>query len=399
MAINFRSLTEVPRVDGPAALLQNLKSKNPRESSDAGLELVSKAKEFGIRLRDYLTLAIDTSKSEDFRGLTGYEASLAYLDLPVKDDFKNGISLDLASDTFQRFSGTRAMFPEVIDDMLRWSYRQDLLERVEPIILGSRTISGTEMISTVVNDAQADYQKARVIAEEANIPVWSIRTTQNSVKMGKHGMGYRTSYEFTRRARLDILTPYAARIRREMERSKVALAVETIINGDGVQGAAPVVAQSSYNGATSANSTNGKLSWEHILVWLVKRAQAGAPVDTVVGNWDAYIQWLFLFARPTLNGGGDITAATNMAKAGVGLSPNLPVGSSPVNFALASDVPANQLIGITRAETCEELVEAGSLINESEQSVKNQTVTYVQTETAGFRLPFGDTRSIFNYGG
>jgi hypothetical protein len=43
-------------------------------------------------------------------------------------------------------------------------------------------------------------------------------------------------------------------------------------------------------------------------------------------------------------------------------------------------------------------VEAGSTINESERAILNQSITYVKTLNAGYKLAFGDTRSIFNYG-
>jgi hypothetical protein len=393
---NVRPLTEIKRVGSPEELLKDLRANSSGQSEQAGKDLISQAREFGLDMRDFLRLSIDTSKSEDFRGMTGYEAALSYLGLPVKDDFESGVSLDLASDTFQKFPGTRAMFPEVVDDMVRWNYRQDVLESTAAIVATSRTIAGTELISTVVPDSQKDYQNARAIAELANIPVYSIRTSQSAVGMAKHGMGYRLSYEFSRRARLDILTPYANRTKRELEKSKVHLAVETILNGDGVHEPAAVVKQTDFAGR--GTPVAGEISYTHFLAWLVKRAEKGVPVDTVIGNWDSYLQWLFLFAVPALNGGGDAeTAVQKMAKAGVGLGGKLPVANTPVNFALASNAPAKQLIGINKGETLEELIEAGSLINESERSITNQSITYVMTETSGYKLPFGDTREVFNY--
>lgn len=202
----------------------------------------------------------------------------------------------------------------------------------------------------------------------------------------------------SRRARLDLLTPYVNRLGREMERSKVAAATSVLVNGDGVQAAAGVINQSSYNGGAIGTSTNGVLSYKHLLAWLVARAQAGTPVDTVVGNWDAYVQWLFLFSIPLANGGGDMTAAANMARSGFQIG-GIPILNGQVNFALSSTASANQLIGLTKGETLEELVEAGSLIAESERAVQNQTITYIKSEVTGYRLVFGDTRSIYNYNG
>lgn len=393
----FRSISTIQRV-APETLLAGLRNESPSVSREAGTKLVETAKSYGLGLRDYLRLAVDPMKSErkaDFSGLNGYEASLMYLGLPIKDDFDAGITLELASDTFQTFPGTRALFPPVIDDLVQWRYRQELFERLDPLVASTRTITGVEMISTIVDDKAEDYKGSSIIPELANIPVRSIRTTEKSVKIWKIGGGYKTSYEFSRRARLDLLTPYANRLNRELERSKVGAATDLLINGDGVAPAAGVINQSSYNGGAIGTATNGTLSYKHLLSWLVARAQAGVPVDTVTGNWSAYLQWLMMFATP-LAGSGDRTAAENLARSGFQMG-GVPILQGQVNFAISSTAPANQLIGYIKGETLEQLVEAGSLINESEQSVLNQSVTYVKTETSGPRIVFPDTRSIYDF--
>src|SRR3546814_5806187 len=43
----------------------------------------------------------------------------------------------------------------------------------------------------------------------------------------------------------------------------------------------------------------GRLDWNIFLAWLVGRAKAGVPVDTVLGNYDMYLEWLRMFAKPT----------------------------------------------------------------------------------------------------
>lgn len=390
------SLTKVKRRGVES--LQGLLQTNPALSLAAAQELITEAKNFGLNLRDLLTLAIDVPASEqadryrDGQGyLNGYEAALSYLQLPVRDDFAQGVVLDAASDTFQTYAGTRALFPEVIDDMVRWKYRQDQLESTTPMVSQSRTISGTEMISTVVDDKQEDYQTARAVAEMGRIPVRTIRTSQTSVGIFKHGGGLRYSYEFGRRARLDLMTPYHVRMMRETEMSKVSSAVAILINGDTVNGAAPVVAQASLE----ASATAGKINRRALIKWLIARARAGTPVDTVVGNWDAYLEWLELFAAPVVAAGktdAEIASTQGFQLGGV------PLLKGVANFAVASDAPDGQLIGYSRGDTMEELVEAGSDIEESERSIQNQTVTVVKTTNAGYKLNFSDTRSIFDFG-
>lgn len=375
------------------AVLAGLKSTHRDDSVKAGLMLIEDARRYGLDMRDYLTLSIDTRAGENasrFSALTGYEAALAFLNLPIKQDLKQGVLLEAASDTFQTYPGTRAMFPEVVDDMLRWSDRQGGLsfEKTEDIVAVSRTTKQIEVLWTIVDDTEAD-RATNTIAELANIPVHTIRTSQKTVDFHKHGSGYRTSYEFSRRASLDLLTPFANRVQRQLQKSKMAAATSLLINGDGNYGAAPVKDSKDY-----ATTVAGKLNYESLMRFLSERAKNGTPVDTMVGNYKAWIDWILMWT-PTLN--GNRSEAEALAAAGGPAIKAAATVAPACGFALSSTVSDDQLIGITKGETLEELVEAGSVISESEQAIKNQSITYVRTENTGYRLVFGDTRSIFDY--
>ena len=89
--------------------------------------------------------------------------------------------------------------------------------------------------------------------------------------------------------------------------------------------------------------------------------------------------------------------AEAMAKiGGPSVTAALPGLFVPIKFALSSTVPAGKLVGMTKNETLEELIEAGSQISESERAVKNQKIVYVKSEVTGYHLVFGDTRSIYD---
>ena len=388
------NLTKIQRTG--VEFLDGLRADSATASRDAAAKMLAEANQYGLSLRDFLTLKIDPKLSAEpgrYGDLSGYEASLVHLGLPIKNDLKNGIVLEAAAETFQTYAGTRALFPEVMDDVVRWAYRQDQLEQVSNLTANKRSINGVEMITTVVNDTAEDYQRTATVSEGARFPIYSIRSSEVAVKMWKHGMGYRTSYEFERRARLDLLTPYANRAIREGEISKVGAATAILVNGDGVHGAAPVTKQLSFNSAVGTNATPGKISYLHLLHWFVARAKAKAPIDTVVGNYDAYIQWLMMFAVPK---SGDRTDAEDLANAGFRIQ-GVPLLTGVVNFELSSSAPAGKLIGFSRGDTLEELEEAGALISESERSITNQTITYVRSEVTGYRLVFDGTRSIYDF--
>jgi hypothetical protein len=398
--MNLRPVTEIPR-KAPAEVLASLRSEHRSDALHAAERLCHEARDYGLNLRDYLTLAIDprlAAAEEHGRfadgnsGLVGgYDAAKIYLNLPARNDLKEGILLQAASDTFATFPGIRVMFPEVIDDVVKWQYRQTQFEHVENLVAQSRTIAGTEMISTVVNDDQGSEQTTVTVPEEARIPVKSIRMSQTQVGMYKHGSGYRLTYEFARRARIDIVAPYVARADIETQISKVGTAAAVLIGGDGVNAAAPVVTQSSFDSSAVA----GTLSRDALLGWLISRARAGVPVDRVAGNWKAYADWLKFFSMPITT--ATVTDQDVLARQGFTVSgvPNL---TGAVQFVLCSTVPDNQLLAFQKATTLEELVESGSLIAESERAIQNQVITYVKSEVTGYRLIFGDTRSILDYG-
>lgn len=393
-----RSLLELARNRvSPEALLGDLLNKSPGASREAGEKLLMQASSYGLGLRDFLTLAIDANAAEDKtryaddegKLVNGYTAALAYLNLPFKNDFERGIVMEAAAETFQTYPGTRAMFPEVIDDMVKWSYKQDQLERIEPLIGSSRTINGVQMISTVVDDAQADYSHTQKVSEGARFPTRSIRTSQNTVEIWKHGSALRTTYEFERRAGIDLLKPYAARIARELEISKVGVATSLLINGDGVNSAATEVNQTAY----VTGATTGSLNRTALLMWFVDRARAGYAIDTVVGDWNAYLQWLLLFTPSTT---ANRSEADNLAGSGFSIGqPTLLSGS--INFAVSSTMTAGKILGMSKADTLEELVEANSSISENERSVQNQTVTYTLSQNVGYRIVWPNTRQVFDY--
>lgn len=374
-------------------VLAGLRDENMDVSLRAGQKLVQNAKNAKLSMSDYLRLAIvpDTEM-----GLDGFQAALAYLNLPVREDFSSGVLLQAAAETFSTYPGTRALFPQVVDNIVQWKYRQDQIENVAALVAQTRAVNGVEVITTVVDDKPEDYQQTGVINEGARIPIRSLRTSEKSVKFFKFGGGFEFTYEFERRASLDLITPYAARMQREVEIGQTAIATSMLINGDGVNGAAPVVnasdiAESIVEGPTPVA---GRINWEVFLKWLVSMAQKGTPIDTVTGNYDMYFEWVRMFATPGVNAGR--TQMEILAAAGVEVAIQNPRFDLNVQFALSSTAPAAKLIGFIKGETLEELVENGSDVEESVRAIENQKVRYVRTTNRGYRLIFNDTRSILN---
>lgn len=391
------NLIELAKSRAPAEeVLAKLTSDNRGESLQAGRDLVGTAKELGISARDFLRLSVDPRKGEFANTeLDGYQTALMALNLPVQDNFANGVVLQAAAETFQTFPGVRALFPEVIDDIVHWKYRQTNFESTAGIVSQTRSVAGVEMLTTVIDDSAADaYTQWGSIAEGARIPTRSIRGSQYSVNFFKFGGGYEWTYEFARRASLDIVAPYAQRLENEIARGQVGVVTSLLITGDSVYGAAPVTSAKTLASGIDVTYDQGHIQWEVFLKWLVQRAQNGTPVDTVVGNWDMWFEWQRMFAKPSIAQG--VPQVEVLRQAGVTTAEANPRLNFNVNFEVSSTAPAQKLIGFSKADTVEELVETGSDIEESQQAIENQKVKYVKTINSGYRLLFGDTRSVLD---
>lgn len=363
---------------------------SPDASATAGRAILHQCQKYGVSVRDYLNLTIEPEA-----GFTGYEMALLTLNMPVRDDFANGMVLQAAAETFQTRPGTKILFKEVIDDIIQWKVRLDNIESASNLIANSRTIDADEMtIRVELDDGDSENRGTRYVPEGARIPVRSITSGESKVRIFKHGSAIRTTYEFGRNVRLDVLTPFLARIARELEISKAEQAVSVLVNGDGNNNAAPVVAQSQISGVVGAPAnTAGQIQWHRFFRWLMDRAAAGVPIDTVVMNYDAFFQWTMLFGGTE---DAPISAAEQLGRAGISVNRSSAFDQA-ITPVLSSFAPAGKLVGFSRAETLEELTRANSNIEEEERNILNQTITMTKTENTGYRLVFSDTRSVYDF--
>jgi hypothetical protein len=107
-----------------------------------------------------------------------------------------------------------------------------------------------------------------------------------------------------------------------------------------------------------------------------------------------YFQWLMMFSNPSI--APNTPQAQVLADAGVNIARANPRLNFSVNFVLASSAPAGQLLGYSRQDTLEQLIENASDIEETERYIENQKVKYFHTINKGFRIVFGDTREILD---
>lgn len=388
MTINIKNLNQLTRRP-VAEVVAGLAADEESISQNAAHKLLSEARSYGLSVKEYLIAAIEPVKAGN-DNLNGYEQALMSLNIPVRKNLENGTDLRAASDVFGTRTGTRILFPDVLMDIVKWTTGQDSIVNTASIVAQTRTIQGNSAIMMDLVDPGVDQTSMFQIAEGADIPLRKISTSERSVKMFKVGHGYEFTYEFARRANIDILTPYVSRINRQFEIDKVKYATAILVNGDGVSSAITVDAETSYGG------TNGALDWKSLFNWLVARAAAGYPIDTLIGNYATYGDFIGLFT-PTVNTNNVPQAMEKVG--GPTLAPGLSFMNYKINFAISNTVAASNLVGIIKPETIEELNEAGSDIQESDRLITQQKVQFVRTTTVGYNLVTPQARRGFSYSG
>lgn len=372
------------------AVIGGLTQGNTPDALSAASALAAAASQRGLSIKQYLDASIKVEDEHKTKGLkTGYEVALYELNLPVRDDFANNVSLQAAADTFATQPATRLLFPEVVTDMIKWKQGElDQFVSVAPLIAQTRIVQGSnELIMMELDENGADLSM-NTIAEGANIPVVNIAQSQKSVKFYKVGKGYRFTYEFNRRASIDILTPFVNRMNRQFEIDKVNHAVNVLINGDGVASAVTVDAETAYGG------TNGTLDWKSFLKWVVARMAAGYPLDTYVMNYATYADFITNLFQPTAAGTPLLTEVG--ARAGVSVG-NTVLQQLRMSLAFGPNVAASNILGINKAETLEELQEAGSDIVENQRVIRSQQVEFFRTINLGYNLVGPNSRRGFSY--
>lgn len=400
----LKSKTEIVR-GAPSEVLAGVMNADHRISEDAGMTLCRRAAEYGLNLRDYLRLAVDPRMEKDEkvraqfaandgRFLNGYEASLAFCQLPIRDDFDNGVTLQLAADSFASRKGLRAFFPEVVEEVVRWKHKQDPWATTDGLIANKRTIDGVEMITKVNIDDDSQTLGSFTMPEYGRLPTFTLSASDTAIKFYKFGSAIKTSYEFERRVTVDILTPYAKRVERRKEIDKLRVATNVMVNGDGVH--KPALTENLKDSKWGGDWTNGKTlknNYMALMKFLASRAYADMPVDTIGGNINTYIE-LFMMFYPTNVVKSEMEHMQMHGAPRVSLT--LPIFND-VNFKLLPSMPDNKMLCFSVDDSLEELTEAGSKISESEKSIQNQSYFYTNSENMGYRLLFDDTRVLVEF--
>lgn len=344
--------------------LQNLNIDTYREAFSKGLTLSS-----------YLEMndpSAEGSKIDAFGRLLK-EAGIITQAIPERNIFPS------TGESFLRTTENKALFPEytartVVNRMREFPLYRYLVANRTPI--NSNTYKGAYIDMTDTKNKKAT--EMRRIVEAADIPLAKIKPGKASVEFYKYGRGLEVSYEVLRRSTLDLVRVWLEEVADSAAENKTAEILTTIKDGDGNDNAAPMIKSSEL---VSGATTLTRDVWVRFLLQFYRNGGA----NTVVSNIDGLLQILSVL-YPTVSTAG---VMDELLANGLTVQVQMPQNLiSNVTLLYSPDVEKiggkEAIIALNRDRCISELVEVGSLVNEADKFIKNQTEVFTVTENSGF---------------
>lgn len=295
-----------------------------------------------------------------FEGLDAYQRQLKRFDIKISGN---------ASDTVEKFfmtTDSSALFPEYVS--------RAVLKGLEQASVLSRIVAATTEINSldyrsIASVPSEDDRELKSVAQGAFIPETNVTTKENLVKLHKRGRMLVASYEAIRFQRLDLFTVTLRQIGAYIAKAQLKDAVDVLINGDGNDNEAEIIATAEEN----------KLSYSDLIsLW---NSFSPYSLNTLIASPDI-IQTLL-----NLEEFKDATAGLNFQATGKMITP---IGS---DLLKCSEIESGQLLGLDK--TCAlELVKAGSIVTEYDKLIDRQLERAAITMTAGFAKIFEGASKI-----
>ncbi len=186
---------------------------------------------YGMPGKSFTQVLEEIDSSENYRG-----TPLEGLDAYQRQLMRFGIKVSgPGSDTVESFFGSSAsaaLFPEYIARAVRQG--MESVTKASDIAATVTTIDGLDY-RTITAGAGGDVS-VKPVAEGAQLPSTTIRTSESLVHLHKRGRMLVSSYEALRFQKLDLFTVTLRQIGAYIAAAQMQDAVDTLINGDGAKG-------------------------------------------------------------------------------------------------------------------------------------------------------------------
>ncbi|MBN2435588.1 MAG: hypothetical protein JXK07_10025 [Spirochaetes bacterium] len=307
---------------------------------------------FSEHLQQYAQKKEKLSAEALTNGLDAFAQQLAVRGLRL-----SGSQAALVED-FYRTNDNKVLFPEVINKAVRAGMDDNSLLAGTKDLIATRTgIDGSVYQSAAVDIANSTAKLARV-AESAEFPVVTIKFKDKPIKLHKTGYQIQQSYETARRMSINYFITVMKQLGRNIETEKVALLVNTLINGDG-----------NSNPISNVASENTVLKYRDVIQ--LKYAAKKFSLSFMISDETQAIEYECLPEFTSKNG------------------PNMPPAPK-----VAPAVPAKKIIALDQKAAIEEIFEKGGSLIEYDKVIEKQLENAVISEVVGYSIMFRDASKM-----
>ena len=301
-------------------------------------------------------------KGTSLEGLDAYQRQLKRFGIKV-----GGSGSDVV-DKFFKTSDSAVLFPEYVSRAVRQGLEQaDIL----PGIVASTTVIDGMDYRSITSVPTEDEKELKIVKEGAFIPETNIRSKENLVKLKKRGRSLVASYEAIRFQRLDLFTVTLRQVGSYIARTLLKDAIEVIVNGDGADNAAQIVACKSAGNLTYADLVD---FWNGFDPYELNTIIAEPEVMAKMLNME---QFRDAAAGLNFHGKGDMIT---------------PLGAKLLKSAAVGE---GTLIGLDKTAALE-MVKAGEVMTEYDKLIDRQLERAVISCTAGFTKIFDGASKVLS---
>ena len=300
-------------------------------------------------------------KGTNLEGLDAFERQLKRFDIKLKGAGSSTV------DKFFATTDSAVLFPEYVSRAVRQGIEEG--KHLDSIVATKTNIEGLDY-RTITSIPTADEKELKEVAEGAQIPETVIHTQENLVTLKKRGRMLVASYEAIRFQRLDLFTVTLRQIGAYIARSQFKDAVNVLIDGDGNNNPAEVVAPATAGTITYAD--------------LIKLWNTFSPyeMNTLIASPDIMAK---LLAMPEFR---DAPAGLNFHGNGSMITP---LGAKLIK----SNDLSKKIVALDKNYALE-MVTAGGVQTDFDRLIDRQLERAAITQISGFAKIFADSAKVMN---
>lgn len=375
----------------------------PMATAEQGLTLYKQSIDAGMTFWQYLEM-IQPSKPTD--NLSAFERQLQLNGIVVQSRPDLGLYSSSGEYFFQTDRpGSAILFPVLLQKTALWTKLKAFVD-INKIVATTRTISGTSAYTALSIDDSAIIGSTAATAhgrrfrvdQRGNFPAVSIGWSEKTNAVTKHGVQLNWTYEFVRRASIELMQTVVARIMIQDQLELFNDAVNTIILGDGVANPACTVKtlKKTAGGTAFQIQTDATAAGELTYSTWLKFIGNSRPYtfNAVFGTLPTLVKFVTM-SRPTMDPAEIITNLLESknqgtAKLDTPLFPN-------VTLFLADCMQDDKLLAVDTSFALERVIELGSDLKEVERVIQNQTEAMVISIADNVSKIFNDAAQLLDF--